>query len=343
MKINLTNLRVGETGAMLIAMTLCCLGFIIWAIELRRQDALERCLLKHPKNLLLPPELQVQLVASRVVGRLGDEMFKYAALLGISRRNNRTPLWLDSTADVIYKSFEIPMTIDCGNLYARNKDSNFSAIRERDCYEYENSTERLPLRNISLDGFFQSRKYFEFLDEELRAHFTFRKHISDAARMFVQKRVLKISKNENWDIDSVDVDVTVVAIHVHRGDMLDEYYIKRGVVQSNSSYFQRAVNHFKGIYSHVVFIVLSDDMGWCRANIRGRTVVYALGHSVYEDLAMSSFCDHAIITFGTYGLWVAWFANGQTVRPRDVPAPGSFMARTLYNKSHYYPDHCIVL
>jgi galactoside 2-L-fucosyltransferase 1/2 len=65
------------------------------------------------------------------------------------------------------------------------------------------------------------------------------------------------------------------------------------------------------------FIVISDDISWCRQNMKPfgqHTIDFIDGErSPAVDLAIASLCDHAIITFGTFGWWAAWFANGLTL------------------------------
>ena len=67
------------------------------------------------------------------------------------------------------------------------------------------------------------------------------------------------------------------------------------------------MSHFTDcLGDHVQFVVISDDPGWCRKNIKAANIVFSVGHSPAVDMAIASLCDHAIITAGSYGWWAAW-------------------------------------
>ena len=102
------------------------------------------------------------------------------------------------------------------------------------------------------------------------------------------------------------------------------------------------MKYFTSRYKRVLFVVLSDDIPWCRQNVRGKDVVYS-NNSPSVDLAIASLCDHAIITVGTFGLWVAWFADGITVRSADVPANNSWIYNALKNETHFFPRNSVII
>jgi len=57
-------------------------------------------------------------------------------------------------------------------------------------------------------------------------------------------------------------------------------------------------------------------MAWCRENINLPNVHFVGSSSPVLDLAVLSLCDHSVIDYGTYGLWGALLAGGDTILPR---------------------------
>jgi len=89
--------------------------------------------------------------------------------------------------------------------------------------------------------------------------------------------------------------------------------------------------------------VLSDDIEWCKVNVFGPDVIYSERRTPGEDLALSSLCDHAITTYGTFSLWVAWFADGLLIRPRSLAPINSATDLLFQSQAECYPSDTIVM
>ena len=70
----------------------------------------------------------------------------------------------------------------------------------------------------------------------------------------------------------------------------------------------------------------------------GKNVVYSSRKSPTDDMAIASLCDHAIITIGSFGWWVAWFAGGVTITQKNFPTPESPLLRKLSRQDYYKPE-----
>ena len=197
---------------------------------------------------------------------------------------------------------------------------------------YNNITEDLPAtKNVTVCCYLQSWKYFQSAETELRKQLTLRTEYLDRARLFLHKHTPACQGNEDR--------LTRVAIHVRRTDYLRAIKIKEGWKIPGPEYFEKAMDFFRSGFKRVQFVVLSDDIRWCQENIRGRgDVVYSTGNAPVVDWAIASLCDHAIITIGTFGFWVAWFADGITITPRGFPAPNSWLAKVLHREDFYKPE-----
>ena len=174
-----------------------------------------------------------------------------------------------------------------------------------------------------------SYKYFQRVEEQLRYDLTFRPHILDAARRWLEEQSPKDWKDRKF---------VRVVIHVRRTDHITGRRKRIGYHAPTAGYFRRSMSYFTNCWERVLFVVLSDDQAWCRRHINATDIVYSVGHSPIVDMAIASLCDHAIITVGTYGWWAAWFANGITVTQENYPPHGSILSQDMNRSDHYKPD-----
>ena len=193
---------------------------------------------------------------------------------------------------------------------------------------YGSISERLPALNFTLFSYFSSWKYFFNVEEQLRLDFTFKSEVLDRAKQFMDA-----ATPPEWK----ERDFLKVVIHVRRQDRNTEKQRKRGWADQEPDYFNRSMAYYNACHPRVLFIVLSDDIQWCRRYIVGDHIVYSIGNTPTGDMAIAFLCDHAIITKGTYGWWVAWFAGGVTVTQKNIPTPKSILASQLRRKDFYKP------
>lgn len=183
----------------------------------------------------------------------------------------------------------------------------------------------LPKTNISLQGLFQSWKYFLNVQDEIRREFTFHPHIRKKSEAFY-KTLLNDCKN-----------CTCVGVHVRRGDFLTAKNKGEGFVTASRSYFLKAFNLMRSILSnHILFLVGSDDLDWCKVNLNLTDVIVLSPDVQTVHLAILSNTSHMVISTGTYGWWAAWLANGITVYYNMYPIAGSKIDKG-FNKADYYP------
>jgi galactoside 2-L-fucosyltransferase 1/2 len=202
-------------------------------------------------------------------------------------------------------------------------------LREPGWGIYGRKTEQLPDRNVSLTVFLQSWKYFIHVEDQLRIDFTFKQRTIDKARRFLNSKI-----PPEWR----DLDFVRVAIHVRRGDYVNKGLQSFGWALPEPDYFNRSMAYFADCLPRIQFVVLSNDMKWCRRNIFGPNVVYSGFRNPTDDMAIASLCDHAIISIGSYGWWAAWFANGVTVTQKNFPTPKSKLLKKLSRTDYYKPD-----
>ena len=125
---------------------------------------------------------------------------------------------------------------------------------------------------ISLVGFFQSLRYFENSQETV-------------------KKVFKLAPEKGFE--------DYVSLHVRRGD-----YVRYAAhfPPLTMSYISRAMAYFPGRK----FMVFSDDLQWCKANIKNAEFA---GGNEYEDLSLMASCGDHIIANSTFSWWGAYLGE----------------------------------
>ncbi|XP_060567461.1 uncharacterized protein LOC132726203 [Ruditapes philippinarum] len=260
-------------------------------------------------------------------GKLGNQMFQLASLLGIAERGNFTP-FLQMSQFELDEVFRFPKSF--------SKSLNISTFKT---FSDANYTQDISLKlsqnlnihiNWSLDGWFQSFKYFNNVPAKVRHYLRFKKHLLNTALEFIQK--------------TVPLGHVTVAVHVRRGDFISAYEKKLGRVEVPPEYFHRAMTYYRTNFGNITFIIVSDDMRWCREYIKGDNLVYSTYYHTEKgvDLALISHCDHVIISVGTFGWWGGWLSKGTVVYYNKFPTPGSTLDKTFVHKN-YYPSHWIPL
>ncbi|XP_059144926.1 galactoside alpha-(1,2)-fucosyltransferase 2-like [Physella acuta] len=267
--------------------------------------------------------LYVTVRKENLIYRLGNQMFIYAAMLGIAKAQMRLPFVEDGKH--LGQTFKL-------NYVNSNINTSRWELKHVGRYAtFDPDLFHLPNINISLRGYFQSWKYFSHIQEEIRREFTFLPHITEQSVEFY-KKLSESYKNR-----------TFVGVHVRRGDLLDAKNQKRGSVVANQSYFLKAFSVMRSILpKRPLFIVGSDDLEWCKLNLNFTDVTVLSPNSPMIHLAIFANTSHMVMTTGTYGWWAAWLANGVTIYYNKFPAPGLVFERG-FNKDDYYPPTWIGL
>jgi len=271
-------------------------------------------------------------------GGLGNQMFQYAALYGISRANGFRPLLCGQTViGRVFRQLKVRRIEEDVGLVTKS----YGVYLERQSNAFDSRALSLNfMRNIVLDGFYQSWRYLDHVRSDIRKQFQFRSSTVAAINNFLVESAKLL---EPSSADPAD-PVVYVGVHVRRGDLLDSYNVKAGYTVADAAYFSRAVKYFGKKFDRVVFVVCSDDMLWSTSNVQSTlsntVVVFSQFSSLSPefDLALLSHCNHSIISVGSFGWWAAWLAAGETVYLRDFPRPGSSLRDSFRMNDYYLPQ-----
>lgn len=259
-------------------------------------------------------------------GRLGNQLFEFASLYGIAKHNNLIPVIPANS--ILRRIFKITVGPTRPEIkFTKRYHEKKGCVFEPPLMSVGGS------QNVWIKGYLQSWKYIHQADSEIRKMYTFQDTIAQKARSTFQA-VIASKKNK------ITSNTVYVAVHVRRGDMKNNLnYVKYGYTTADTSYLSRAMNTFRKDFKDVLFVVGSDDLKWCKENMKDEdTVFIPPGNSPEMDIAILTNCNHTVVTVGSYGWWTAWLINGKTIYYKGFPTPNSQLAR-LFNAADYFlPD-----
>lgn len=274
------------------------------------------------------------MIVAKLMGGLGNQMFQYAAAKNYSLIND-LPLRIDTSflenrnrgADFVYRDYDLDLLSVVDDIWTPGK--GHVTVRERQFHYSEDAyqqADRFIAENTGFDlifnGYWQSPKYFTEHVEEIRELYKFKNPVSKKRGGF---------KDLFNEIDSCES----VMIHVRRGDYLNTNY--HGVV--SDEYIKQAAKVLRGKLSKVKFFVFSDDLDWCKANIKLRNCFFVeqkfTGDRFEYYIQLMSRCKHHIISNSTYSWWSAWLSNNPD---QHVIAPKKWFTDPSINTDDLIPE-----
>jgi len=236
------------------------------------------------------------------MGQLGNQMFQYATVLGISRfigTSFSIPNHREVLRDGLGNNLRIEL-FDCFDL----KPDNIGFVSGEVCQEkhFHFDDDFLNLNkdvNYDFVGYFQTEKYFKHAEKEVRDNFIFKD---------------EIKKDCDELLSSVD---SPVALHIRRGD----YTINSGNHHNLTlEYYSNALEYFP----NREVIIFTDDPNWASQQdlFSDDRFLVSENNSPYHDLYMMSQCSDFIIANSTFSWWGAWLANrGKVISPKKWFGP----------------------
>jgi hypothetical protein len=265
-------------------------------------------------------------------GRLGNQMFQYAALLGIATKQNLqygvnyncgdSRSWKDFPRD---DTFYL-MTLDkCFNLSAPqiNQKNLFRLVEENGAGEFNFQPRFFECGdNVLLKGFFQTHRYFEHIESWIRKEFTFKPEIIEAASKY-----LRPGKE-------------TVSIHIRRGDYIQAPW--HGLC--DAEYYRKAQNIFvQDTNKTYDYIYITDDPEFVESQIRpSESVRVCRSGNQFLELCLMSMCHHNIIANSTFSWWGSWLNSNPN---KKVIAPSVWFRQHLAeaNISDLYQKNWIII
>lgn len=284
-------------------------------------------------------------------------MFQFASAYGIAKHKQRQLISRGHYEIANFFILEFVEEVNDTVTYIRD----LPRFGEKGCCSFSSDLYNLVGRDtqpgIMLNGYFQSWMYFKDYFTDIRRMFTsYQPTLANQISRFyasIASESLAASPGASEEAENVNNPTTgisnnktiFVGVHVRRGDMKVKYFMDYGFSTGETDFIGQAMLYFVKRFSHVTFIVCSDDIEWCRKHIIMPEIFRKMFtvHFCHSDdspllhLGILSSCNHSIITGGTFGWWGAFLAGGETVYYKGYPRLGTQLAKGFSeSRSDYY-------
>lgn len=266
---------------------------------------------------LTPPSVNQRNVCRVVLsGGLGNQMFQYAAAAAVAARTN-ADVEIDSSfyqkRHRRHRSLELTAFPITGRIAEGRSSTFLGALKSRLRFPAGDSKAHyhephfhfdrgsLDLRApVSMQGYFQSEKYFESISVDIRKQFRVPQPADPRIRDL--KRLLE----------------EACSLHVRRGDYVSKPKNRGIYAECTLQYYRDAIDRLP---SGIPIFVFSDDPDWVRQNLNlGRELLFPEANSAMEDLWLMTQARHHVIANSTFSWWGAWLSrdgDGITIAPRQ--------------------------
>jgi hypothetical protein len=188
-------------------------------------------------------------------------------------------------------------------------------------FEFNNQLKLAP-RNCRLIGYWQSPKYFQKHKKKLLIEFSPKKPIA------LSSKITSLLKN-----------YPTTSIHVRKGDYVSNPQATSLLGCLPISYYQAALEIINKIDKNMKYIIISDDINWCKKNFNKITdpnvVTYTFVGEV-EDMEIMKRTSHNIVANSSYSWWGAYLnqnPNKTIVVPKQWFQPGTLSSKDLIPNS----------
>lgn len=279
------------------------------------------------------------MVIAKLYGGLGNQMFQYAAGVGLASRlyaKLYTDLsWFEEIKGLDYIVSKREYELSVFGITPKQPGAIAKTIMSRKppivfpekSTSYDSSFEKLE-GNVILDGFWQSYKYFDVSESKVRSAFKFSEDISSYT-----SKVAKEVAGKNS-----------VALHVRRGDYVSDKLTNDYLGALSLEYYKAAIKRLESRSKDLYFYVFSDDMEWCRKNLKLGTQFIFLDRPTkvppHEDMLLMSSCKHNIIANSSFSWWAAWLNPSAD---KMVIAPKKWLASKNSNTKDRIPKEWTAL
>ena len=288
-------------------------------------------------------------------GRLGNQLFQYAALKALALKNNydvKIPDFSDSVwhgQECLLKNFNL----ECETFTNEDLRLLNQTCEEQNSDVYDPNFFKIP-DNTNIRGFFQSVHYFSEFEDQIKKELTPKKQFVDKAKAFLEPH----RENGKYEL---------VSIHVRRGDMVthmhemspDLVFSRQDIFDNNTifgNYLTKAVKLFDN--KDVKYVIFaggkrdgddSEDISFVKDAFEGDQFIISDSNDPMFDFTAIMHCDHNITCHqSTFGWWAAHLNPNKN---KIVTSPRNYYfifdrerneKRTSPENGHFPPDWTII-
>lgn len=248
------------------------------------------------------------------IGRLGNVMFQTAACIGYAKKYGVTWGVPSDTREVPFFHSIFPNLPRADGSYKRYMEHPH-AFCDKHNMHYDQchfNYHEIPQQPgpVKLVGFFQSWKYFENAEEEVKNAFK---------------------------LNFIDGYQDFTSIHIRRGDYIQH---SGSFPPITVDYIRLAIERLKDAKR---FMVFSDDISWCRDSLPpsfpGHIFEFSEGRNEFEDLSLMASCGHHIIANSSFSWWGSFLGHN----PERIVISPSHKKGNWFGHSSGVQQDCIDL
>ena len=255
------------------------------------------------------------MIIVKIIGGLGNQMFQYAFAKALEQRGNNVKIDISAydnyklhggyQLDLYNIDLRISTKEENAGYFHKNFLSNFfmnlgfnflKKTKEKNLL-FDKTLLSLD-KDQSIEGYFQSEKYFIDIRDIIINQFILKSDLSNYSKSIL--KLIKTSENS-------------CSVHVRRGDFINE--INQKIHGScNLEYYVSAIQKIQKFNKKINFFVFSDDINWCKKNLKFKNVIIINSNEKripHEDVHLMSLCNHNIISNSTFGWWGAWLNQNE--------------------------------
>lgn len=249
------------------------------------------------------------MIAVKLMGGLGNQMFQYALGRSISDKNN-SKLVLDLSFYNDQSDVETPRQYELDsfvlntpiikkqildkkpriNLAFRNNYFPFKYVEAG--FPFNKEVFNQPDGTL-YQGYWQTEKYFSGIRKKLLKDFELKERLSDA-----DQSVLDDIKSSNS-----------ISLHVRRGDYVKSKETNKFHGLKGLDYYRDALKYINSKVRESKVFVFSDDIEWCKKNLTKlhQNLYFVDGERKgCIDMFLMQNCDNNIIANSSFSWWAAW-------------------------------------
>ena len=222
-------------------------------------------------------------------GRLGNQMFQYAALRGIANKHGYEFTIPDCTFKDEWHDHQLFEAFTLPNLKSKTFIPG-TYYQEKQFHYDQEYVDNCP-DNVNLFGYFQTHKYFSDIEDSIREDFTFKKDVLEPCKEMME------------DFDEI------ISLHVRRTD-----YVEKAVDHPPCSmeYYEKALSKFD---AKIPVLVFSDEPEWCMKEklFSGNRFMVSESGDNLIDMCLMTMCTHHIIANSSFSWWGAFLSNSEQI------------------------------
>lgn len=251
-------------------------------------------------------------------GRLGNQLFQYAALKSLSLENNLNIVlpYLTNSFHHGQKSLLPEFNLDVKYMNrALLSLLLYKRYYEKEEYIYKYDENFFKIKDFtSIKGYFQNLKYFKKYKEQICMELTPKKKYIDSAQKIISEIKSKYPNHE------------LVSLHIRLGDAKNNkdhvdilYGSNMQILDQNSmfsKYINKSIDFFRS--KNVKFLIFfggsrdendDSDRDWVYRNFKSDDFIVMPSENPLIDYSLISLCDHNILSHASSFSWWAAYIN----------------------------------